>query len=169
MLDGGSFFATALALVGFAPAREPNRREPNLALIPDVPVIRPTMTESPYRELALMPVDTKQPQTNAIEREVRTIKRERTRCPLPPAETAAFIDWLREINEFGELTRRRLLSLYAEFCDNAFAPVTSRRLLLQISACGVVKRRLSATKVNGKYHSPTVYRVLPTQIARAPE
>ena len=162
MLESG-FITAALAFVGILPAREIHRDIPefDLAPLPVDPVVRPTTTRSPRPDVAAVPVE---PQSitrlNAIEREI-------TRLHLVPANTAAFVCWLREINEFGEMPKRRLLSLYAEFCENAFEPVSTGRLMRQIGECGVVKRRLAPRIVHGKYHSPTVYRVLPDQIRRA--
>jgi hypothetical protein len=104
---------------------------------------------------------------NAIERGPNAIKPSRTRVPLPPANTGAFVDWLRHNNEFGEMSKRRLLTLYAEFCDSTFEPVSTGRLMRQLTECGIVKRRVAPKVINGKYHSPTVYRVLPVRLARA--
>ena len=169
MLAEGSFLATALAIVGFAPARDALRQEPPLLPIPMAPkpivdVDRPTMTESPPSQGASVSAITR---LNAIERGPNAIKPSRTRVPLPPANTAAFVDWLRHNNEFGEMPKRRLLSLYAEFCDSTFEPVSTGRLMRQLTECGIAKRRVAPKVINGKYHSPTVYRVLPVQIARA--
>lgn len=165
MLETG-FLSAALAFVGILPAREQSQFD--LAPLPDDPVVRPTMTRSPRPDVAAVPVE---PQSitrlNAIEREPNAFERKITRLHLVPASTTAFVGWLREINEFGEMPKRRLLSLYAEFCENAFEPVSTGRLMRQIGECGIVKRRLAPRIVHGKYHSPTVYRVLPDQIRRA--
>lgn len=169
MLESG-FITAALAFVGILPAREVHRDIPefDLAPLPVDPVVRPTTTRSPRPDVAAVPVE---PQgitrLNAIEREPNAFEREITRLHLVPANTAAFVGWLREINEFGEMPKRRLLSLYAEFCENAFEPVSTGRLMRQLGECGVVKRRLAPRVVHGKYHSPTVYRVLPVQMRRA--
>jgi hypothetical protein len=104
---------------------------------------------------------------NAFERGQTPLKTVQTRIPLPPANTAAFVGWLRANKEFGEMTKRRLFSLYAEFCESAFEPVSAGRLMRQLGAQGVVKRRIAPKVINGKYHSPTVYRVLPDGIQRA--
>lgn len=168
MIEGG-FFTAALAFVGILPAHDALRSEPPALPIPMTPspadeVTRPTMTESPLPLGASVSAPSR---SNVFDLDHNAKKRERTRCPLPPASTPAFIDWLREIGEFGELTQRRLLSLYVEYCTNAFEPVSLRRLQLQIGSCGVSKRRLSPKRVKGKYTSPTVYVVQPSQIARA--
>lgn len=169
MLETG-FLSAALAFVGILPAREVHRDIPefDLAPLPVDPVVRPTTTRSPRPDVAAVPVE---PQSitrlNAIERDPNAFKREVTRLHLVPASTFAFVGWLREINEFGEMPKRRLLSLYAEFCENAFEPVSTGRLMRQLGECGVVKRRLAPRVVHGKYHSPTVYRVLPEQTRRA--
>lgn len=169
MLDGG-FFATALAFVGLLPAREINRDPApfDLALLPSAPIARPTMTVSPQQVVAAVPVEPMIiTRLNPIERSHNAIERDRTRLHLPPASTAGFVVWLRQINEFGEMSKRRLLSLYAEYCDNAFEPVSTGRLMRQLGEQGVIKRRVPVKVVNGKYHSPTVYRVLPEQLRRA--
>lgn len=170
MLEGG-FIATALAFVGFMPARNPVRHEPppfDLALMPSGPVVRPTTTASPQQGVASMPVEVPTiTRLNPIYREHNAIERKRTRLPLPPASTPGFVNWLKQINEFGEMPKRRLLSLYAEYCESAFEPVSTGRLMRQLTDSGVAKRRLAPRIVNGKYHSPTVYRVLPDQMRRA--
>ncbi len=157
MLDGG-FFATALAFVGIVPARQ---------LPPDPEKVGPRPFEAsprlPGLDLAANPIT----RLNSIERPQNSLKRVQTHIPLPPADTAAFVSWLRENNEFGEMAKRRLLTLYSEFCENAFEPISTGRLMRQLRECGVVKRRLAPKHINGKYHSPTVYRVLPSALRRA--
>lgn len=157
MLESG-FFTAALALVGIVPAHgmplDPDREGPlskgDSPRLPGLDLAAPNITR-----------------LNAIEREPNTVKHVRTRVPLPPADTTAFIDWLRANNEFGELSKRRLLTLYAEFCEFTFEPVSTGRLMRQLKEQGVIKRRIAAKVVNGKYHSPTVYRVLPLDQERA--
>ena len=157
MLESG-FITAALAFVGILPAHR-------MPLDPDRVGPRPFET-SP----CLPGLDPAAPNTtrlNAIEREPHTVKHVRTRIPLPPADTEAFIGWLRANDEFGELSKRRLLTLYAEFCESTFEPVSTGRLMRQLGEQGVIKRRIAAKVVNGKYHSPTVYRVLPNEQQRA--
>jgi hypothetical protein len=157
MLDGG-FFTAALAFVGIVPAH----RTP---LDPDLggPLSKGDSPRLPGLDLAVPDIT----RLNTIEREPSTVKPVQTRIPLPPADTAAFIGWLRANNEFGELSKRRLLSLYAEFCEFTFEPVSTGRLMRQLGEQGVVKRRIAPKVVNGKYHSPTVYRVLPIALGAA--
>lgn len=157
MLETG-FLSAALAFVGIIPAREVHRDFPefDLAPLPVDPVVRPTTTRSPRPDVAVVPVE---PLTGTDrifldhDRKVPTT----TGTPLPPAKTQQFVDWLAEIEEFGELTQRRLLALYAEFCLDRYDPVSTRRLLLQIGPCGVEKRRASPKSVNGKTHRGRVY------------
>lgn len=157
MLETG-FLSAALAFVGILPAREIHRElsQFDLAPLPNDPVVRPTMTRSPRPDVAAVPVE---PVTGTDriffehDRKVTVV----TGRPLPPARTQMFVDWLVEIEEFGELTQRRLLALYAEFCLDRYDPVSTRRLLLQIGPCGVEKRRASPKSVNGKTHRGRVY------------
>lgn len=157
MLESG-FITAALAFVGILPAREVHRDIPefDLAPLPVDPVVRPTTTRSPRPDVAAVPVE---PVTGTDriffehDRKLPVV----TGSPLPPARTQMFVDWLVEIEEFGELTQRRLLALYAEFCLDRYDPVTTRRLLLQIGPCGVEKRRASPKSVNGKTHRGRVY------------
>jgi len=62
MLDGSYLLSTAMSFVGYSPNHGLLRSDPpplqfDLALIPVDPVIRPTTTVSPCRELELMPVE----------------------------------------------------------------------------------------------------------------
>jgi len=62
MLDGSYLLSTAMSFVGYSPNTGFVRTDPpplqfDLALIPDVPVGRPTTTVSPRPELGLMPVN----------------------------------------------------------------------------------------------------------------
>lgn len=169
MLDGG-FFTTALAFIGIIPARDV-RRDPfqfDLALMPVDPVARPTMTDSPQQVVAPVPVEPMTGTDQNFTGHDRKWPVDFSR-PKPVASTKEFVDWLAEIEEFGELTQRRLFALYAEFCLDRYEPVTTRRLLLQIGPCGVEKRRASPKTVNGKTHRGRVYWIPRThqQIRRA--
>ena len=158
MLESG-FFTAALAFVGIVPAHEILRREPplfDLAPLPAEPVARPTMTVSPQPAVASAPVDPMTGSDRYFSGHDRKWPEDSGR-PKPVASTQEFVDWLVEIEEFGELTQRRLLALYAEFCLDRYEPVTTRRLLLQIGPCGVHKRRASPVAVNGKAHRGRVY------------
>jgi len=166
MLESG-FFTAALALVGIVPAHPLQiDRSRDLALIPVDPVARSTTAASPQPGVGSMPAASNLG-LNAIKREPQVFKHVRTRIPLPPADTATFVEWLRANDELGELSKRRLLTLYAEFCESTFEPVSTGRLMRQLGEQGVLKRRVPVKVVNGKYHSPTVYRVLPIEQERA--
>ena len=152
MLDGGSFFATALALVGFAPARELNRREPNLALIPDVPASRPTTTESPYRELALMPVD--KPQNNKPISNTGTNARPKlaSKGSLSDIDAIRFFvaDWLDACGETVTLLDELLKSYAAFRKDHPELPELSKvKLSKRLAAAGCV-RLVRVLPRNGK-------------------
>jgi len=158
MLEGG-FFTAALALVGIVPAHPLQiDRSRDLALIPVDPVARSTTAASPQPGVGSMPAA---PVVTGNDRYFPVDPRR----PKPVADTQEFVDWLAEIQEFGELTQRRLLALYAEFCEDRFVPVSPRRLLLQIGACGVQKRRTSPKTVGGKSQRIRVYWI-PRQMMR---
>jgi hypothetical protein len=148
-------FLSAVVMLPFIPkgpirgdrAYEPRLPSLNLALVPVDPVARPTMPVSPQPDVALVPVKTGSDRMFPVD----------PKRPKPPANTQEFVNWLARIEEFGELTQRRLLSLYAEFCDDRYEPVSTRRLLLQIGSCGVEKRRASPKIVNGKSQRLRVY------------
>lgn len=163
MLDGG-FFAAALSLIGIAPSRQlpPVLEGTGPSYGRNTPIGSPRLSglESSAVKSHLRLVD------NAIPTRTFAFDAIDSKRPLKTANTRSFVKWMREIDECGEISQRRLLSLYFEFCDNAFHPVTTRQLLLQIASCGVEKRRLSAQKINGKLHSPTVYQVRVSQKQR---
>jgi hypothetical protein len=79
---------------------------------------------------------------------------------LPIANTDEFVVWLRVHNAHNaEITRRVLFSLYFEFCDGEFEPLSDASLLRQIKNAGITSRRLTPKKINGKLVSPTVYQI----------
>ena len=159
MLESG-FITAALAFVGILPAHPLQiDRSRDLALVPVDPVARSTTAASPQPGVGSMPAA--YPVVTGSDRYFPVDPKR----PKPVADTQEFVDWLAEIQEFGELTQRRLLALYTEFCEDRFVPVSPRRLLLQIGACGVEKRRTSPRMVGGKSQRIRVYWI-PRQMMR---
>jgi hypothetical protein len=79
-----------------------------------------------------------------------------------------FVLWLREWNHYGKIDVDELWDRYLIFCAlRGIKAKKKRSLVNNITRYGVTRHRLAPKVVNGKYHSPTVYRVLPEAQRRA--
>ncbi len=79
-----------------------------------------------------------------------------------------FVLWMREWQQLEDMEGSEIWDRYLTFCMiSDVQPRKHRSFFNNIIRYGVVKRRLAPRVVHGKYHSPTVYRVLPDQMRRA--
>jgi hypothetical protein len=143
-----------------APLRVTNEQYSDNSAVLGQPDLNPFITRS---EIAL-----------DNEEETRSITRSITRDNpygedlLPIANTQEFVCWLRVHNaKETEITRRTLFSLYFEFCEEEFEPLSDASLLRQIKSAGISSRRLTPKKINGKFVSPTVYQIQPAKPKRS--
>jgi hypothetical protein len=68
---------------------------------------------------------------------------------MPQADTAFFADWLRSHDDIDKsaISRRRLLALYAEFCEfYDLCPLTQGRFDRSLKQAGFQRRRLTTGK-----------------------
>jgi hypothetical protein len=80
------------------------------------------------------------------------------RCAL--ASTAAFVSWLKEVNETSEMSWRHLKTLYLEYCCIARRnPLSDRRLQIGLKKNGVVSSRTKLKVKGDQLHRPSVYLV----------
>ncbi len=133
MIAEGSFFATALSLVGFMPAR---RHEPPAALasMPD-PACRPTMTDSPGQPPASMPSKPAKPMADipAINARSNVIDiSAMARIPDTPAIAFFIEEWI----EYGVESAASLDALVRDYKamreTYSFLPPVSKKRLSQL-------------------------------------
>jgi hypothetical protein len=161
MLAEGSFLATALAIVGFAPARDALRQEPPLLPIPMAPkpvvdVDRPTMTESPPSQgasVSAIPAKTMaaMPAINAKRHSIDVTALAR----IPDINAVEFFidEWI-DLGVEHAASLDELLRDYKAMREiHPFLPPVSKKRLSQLLAMHGSRRFVSDTKdIEGQRH-----------------
>ena len=74
-----------------------------------------------------------------------------------PAATHAFVTWLKEVNETGEMSWKHLKVLYLEYCCIARRnPLSDRRLQIGLKQNGVVSSRPKVKVKGDQLHRPSI-------------